>query len=75
MSLRATLAKAAHLLPIWVTPMADYWLVLIGDTARIAADEDFVEWADQVKYDGVEYEAIPLYRPAPSITTEHGNGQ
>jgi len=46
---------------------ADYWLVLVGGTALVARDEDFVEWADQVKYDGIEYEAIPLYRPAPSI--------
>lgn len=47
--------------------MADYWLVLFGDAARLATDEDFVAWADEVKYDGVEYDAIPLYRPA-SIT-------
>lgn len=41
--------------------MADYWLVLVGNTALIATEENFVEWADQVKYDGVEYEAVPLY--------------
>lgn len=41
--------------------MADYWLVLVGGTALVAKHDDFVEWADQVKYEGVEYEAIPLY--------------
>lgn len=41
--------------------MADYWLVLVGGTALVARHNDFVEWADQVKYEGIEYEAIPLH--------------
>jgi hypothetical protein len=41
--------------------MADFWLV----EGQVLTDEEFWEWADRVKYDGVEYEAQPLERAVP----------
>jgi len=37
------------------------WLVKYpGEPSVLMTDEEFVEFADRVKYDGVEYEAEPL---------------
>lgn len=51
--------------------LAEYWLVFIGNTSMVAKHDDFIEWADLVKHDQVEYEAFPLYRPSVSaVQTE-----
>ena len=36
------------------------WLVNYEGRRCVMADADFFEFADRVKYDGVEYEAVPL---------------
>ena len=40
--------------------MAEYWLVTYEGTGHVLTDEEFYEFADRVKYDGVEYQAEPL---------------
>lgn len=39
-----------------------FWLVKYGDHALLMCDDDFVEFMDQVKYEGIEYEAEPVRR-------------
>lgn len=42
---------------------ATHWLVKWpGQTSVVMTDREFLEFADQVKYDGVEYEAQPMRR-------------
>lgn len=40
---------------------ATHWLVKYPDREPIVMPDDlFLDWADRVKYDGIEYEAEPL---------------
>lgn len=40
--------------------MSRLWLVNYQGRKCVMADGDFFEFVDRVKYDGVEYEAVPL---------------
>jgi extradiol dioxygenase family protein len=39
-----------------------WWLVKCAGQAHLLTEDEFWDWADRVKYDGVEYEAQPLVR-------------
>lgn len=39
---------------------AAHWLVTIDSRGHVLTDAEFMEFADRVKYDGIEYQAQPL---------------
>ena len=50
--------------------MADFWLVTYKGFGLVLTDDEFIEFADRVKYDGVEYEAQPLRRAGDNSAHE-----
>lgn len=45
--------------------MAEFWLVTCEGTGHVLTDDEFVEFADRVKYNEVEYTAQPLRLAVP----------
>jgi hypothetical protein len=47
------------------------WLVNYQGHKSVMSDEAFIEFADRVKYDGVEYEATPLQTVGEYLDSKH----
>lgn len=51
--------------------MTRLWLVNYQGLKCVMADADFFEFVDLVKYEGVEYEAVPLQTVGEYLDSKH----